>query len=297
VFHTDLGTDIDDAWALAQILRTPALDLKLVLTDTGDPHYRAALAAKQLQAAGRTDVAVGIGESTPHSNDTMTVQPWLKGYDLKAYPGKIYDDGIGALIDLAMHSPEPVTIISTGPCPALAAALDREPRLAAKCRFVGMDGSIDIGYGEKAPAAAESNVKVDPAAFRKVLSAPWRDCLITPLDTCGSVYLKGEDYHAIWCATSDPLLRAVIESYCIFAPAAPWMHVDYFTTQSTTLFDCVAVYLASSEDLVETEMLRLRVTDDGFTVRDPNGAPVRVALRWKDRAAFEHLLSTTLLGR
>ncbi|HWA87190.1 MAG TPA: nucleoside hydrolase [Opitutus sp.] len=296
VFHTDIGTDIDDAWALAQILRTPALDLKFVLTDTGDTRYRAALAAKELEAANRTDVAIGIGQPTPHSNDTMTVQSWLKGFDLKNYPGQVYDDGIGAFIDFVMHSPEPVTIISTGPCPSLAAALAREPGIAARCRFVGMDGSIDIGYGKKAPAAAESNVKVDPAAFRKVLSAPWRDRLITPLDTCGSVYLKGDDYHAIWCATGDPLLRAVIESYCIFAPNAPWMRVDYFTTQSTTLFDCVAVYLASSEDLVETETMRLRVTDDGFTVRDPDGSPVRVALRWKNLAAFDHQLVRTLLA-
>ncbi|HVU25842.1 MAG TPA: nucleoside hydrolase [Opitutus sp.] len=297
VFHTDIGTDIDDAWALAQILRTPALELKFVLTDTGDTRYRAAIVGKMLEAARRTDVAIGIGQATPHSNEVMTVQPWLKGYDLKNYPGKVADDGIGAFIDLVMHSPEPITIISTGPCPSLAAALAREPAIAGKCRFVGMDGSIDIGYGDKAPAAAESNVKVDPAAFRAVLAAPWRDSLITPLDTCGSVMLEGDDYHAIWSATGDPLLRSVIESYCIFAPLCPWMPVGYFTTHSTTLFDCVAVYLASSEDLVETEAMHLRVTDDGFTVRDPNGSPVRVALRWKDRAAFEHLLTTTLLGR
>ena len=56
VFDTDIGTDIDDTWALAQLLRSPDLDLKLVLTDTGDTHYRAAVAAKFLEAAGRSDV-------------------------------------------------------------------------------------------------------------------------------------------------------------------------------------------------------------------------------------------------
>jgi len=56
-------------------------------------------------------------------------------------------------------------------------------------------------------------VKVDPAAFRSVLAAPWRDILLTPLDTCGFVSLAGERYHAIWSATGDPLLRALIQSY------------------------------------------------------------------------------------
>ena len=42
---------------------------------------------------------------------------------------------------------------------------------------------------------------------------------------------------------NDPLLRAVIESYCVFAPRVSWMECDFFATRSTTLFDCVAVYL------------------------------------------------------
>ncbi len=51
VLDTDIGTDIDDTWALAQVLRSPELDLKLVLTETGDARYRAAIAAKILEAA------------------------------------------------------------------------------------------------------------------------------------------------------------------------------------------------------------------------------------------------------
>jgi hypothetical protein len=44
--------------------------------------------------------------------------------------------------------------------------------------------------------------------------------------------------------------------------------------------------------------MHLRITDDGFTVRDPaDSVTARVALRWKDRAAFEALLARRLLGR
>ncbi len=297
VFHTDIGTDIDDTWALAQILRSPELDLKYVLTDTGDTRYRAALVAKFLEAAGRTDVAIGIGQPSPTGDQPRNLDPWLKGYDLAKYPGRVDTDGIAGVIRCVMASPEPVTIISTSAVPSLALALAREPRLAPKCRFVGMFGSIDRGYGDTPPPVAEWNVKVAPAALRAVLAAPWQDVLITPLDTCGNVSIAGADYHAIWSATDDPVLRAVIESYCIFAPRVTWMHCDFFATHSTTLFDCVAVYLATSESLVETETLKLRIGDDGFMVRDPHGIPVRVALRWKDRAAFEHQLALRLLGR
>lgn len=297
VFHTDIGTDIDDTWALAYLLRCPELELKLVLVDTGDTRYRAKVAAKLLEAAGRKDVPIALGVAGPMGEPERTQAPWVADYDLAKYPGALIEDGVEALIRTVMNSADPVTIISVGAVPALAVAITKHPELARKARFVGMHGSFDIGYGDKAPPVAESNVKVDPAALRMSLAAPWQDALITPLDTCGSVDLEGAAYHAIWSATHDPLLRAVIEAYCLFAPRVPWMKCDFFTQRSTTLFDCVAVYLAHSEALVETETIKFVVTDDGYTRRDPAGVSARVALRWKDRDAFEQHLTERLLGR
>ena len=45
ILDTDIGNDIDDTWALGQLLNSPELDLKLVLTSTGDTEYRARVAA------------------------------------------------------------------------------------------------------------------------------------------------------------------------------------------------------------------------------------------------------------
>ena len=36
IIVTDIGSDIDDSWALALALRSPELDVKLVLTDPND---------------------------------------------------------------------------------------------------------------------------------------------------------------------------------------------------------------------------------------------------------------------
>jgi predicted dehydrogenase/inosine-uridine nucleoside N-ribohydrolase len=298
VLVTDIGTDIDDAWALAYLLRSPELDLKLVLTDPPDTQYRARVAGKFLEAAGRGDVPVGIGDNHGPTGDSLkTVSAWIAGYDLSRYPGPVYQDGIGALISTVEGSAQPVTIIAIGPVPSLAEAVKRDPGLAAKCRFVGMFGSFDKGYGG-GPPSAESNVKVDPADLRTVLAAPWQDILLTPLDTCGFVGLSGARYHAIWCATDDPMLRALIESYCIFAQNQTWMKCDFFATSSTTLFDCAAVYLAYSEALVDTETVSFDITDDGYTRRSANGPfKARVALRWKNLDSFEGELASRVLGR
>ena len=298
ILVTDIGTDIDDSWALTLALRAPELDLKLVVTDPADTVYRAKVAAKFLEASGHADIPIGIGDNSgPMGDSFKTLGAWVAGYDISKYPGKVYDDGVAALIDVVEKSAQPVTIIAIGPVNSIALALRRAPDIAAKCRFVGMFGSFDVGYGD-GPPSAETNVRVNPAGLRAVLAAPWKDVLLTPLDTCGSVGLSGERYHEIWCDTADPMVRALITSYCVFAPVQNWMNCDYFATKSTTLFDCVAVYLAYSEDLVVTETVAFNVTDDGFTRRSSDGPfKARVALHWRDKDAFEAQLATRVLGR
>jgi inosine-uridine nucleoside N-ribohydrolase len=269
----------------------------LILMAHGDATFRAAITAKFLQAAGRTDVPIGLGLPGDTHPDYRNQEPWIKGYDLKTYPGEIDRDGVGRLIRIVEESPVPVTIIAIAPSGNLAAALARAPHIASRCRLVGMFGSFDVGYTGALPASAETNVREAPAALRAVMAAPWQDVLITPLDTCNFAVLAGEHYHRIWSATGDPALRALIENYVLFAPRVNWMHCDFFAVRSTILFDCVAVYLAYAEAFVETETMHFRITDDGSTVQDATGpCTARVALRWKNIEAFHAHLTDRLLG-
>lgn len=297
ILVTDIGTDIDDCWALALILRSQELDLKLVFTDSADTHYRAAVTAKFLEGAGRTDIPIAVGPNDgTKKNDNKTHAAWLNGYDLAKYPGRVYQDGLGALVSAIEQERGPVTVIAIGPVPGLAQAVGRLGPLASKCRLVGMFGSFDKGY-DGGPVSAEWNVKVDPEALRQVMKAPWKDVLLTPLDTCGLVSLTGARYHAIWSATTDPMLRTLVSCYCAFAPNQNWMNCDFCATRSTTLYDPVAVYLSYSEELVEVERISFDITDDGFTRRAPGGPySARVAIRWRNRDGFEAQLAGRLLG-
>lgn len=297
ILDTDIGTDIDDTWALAQVLRCPELDTKFILTSTGDGIFRSTLTARFLSVADRVDIPIGIGVNSGPMADNKNQEDWIKGYDVSTYPGEIVEDGVGRMIRIIEESPVPVTIIAIASAGNLAAALQRAPHIASRCRLVGMFGSFEVGYGGGLPASAETNVRNDPASLRATLAAPWLDVLITPLDTCNAAILDGENYHRIWSATADDTLRAVIENYCLFAPRVRWMHCDFFALRSTILFDCVAVYLAYAEDLVEIETVRFRITDDGFTVRDETDGEfsARVALRWKSLPAFKDHLAATLL--
>jgi len=289
ILDTDIGDDIDDTWALAMLLKSPELDLKLVVGDLGKTLYRARLIARILQVAGRTDVAVGLGVGSRDGDGGQAA--WVKDYDLKSYPGKVHEDGVGAIIDTITKSPEPVTLIAIGPTPNLKAALERQPEIARKARFVGMHGSVRKGYDGKPTPEPEYNVKTDVAACRKVFTAPW-DMTITPLDTCGLVRLKGEKFKAVR-DSSDPLAATVIENYRLWAKKDSKDALD----SSSILFDTVAVYLSFADALCRIETLGIRITDNGSTAIDESAKKMRVATEWKDMGAFEDLLVRRLTGK
>jgi inosine-uridine nucleoside N-ribohydrolase len=289
ILSTDIGDDIDDTWALALALRCPELEVKLVIGDYGNPLPRARLIAKFLEAAGRADIPVGVGHAAECKSDFRQAK-WVEGYDLDRYPGPVHRDGVQAMIDLVMTSKAPITLICIGPLPNIAEALRREPRLAQKARFVGMHGSVRVGYGRGSPPSAEWNVRANPAACRAALSAPW-DITLTPLDTCGFVQLKGDKFARVHHCP-DPMVRALMENYRVWTDwnVARGQKGADPAKASSTLFDCVAVYLAVTQDLCVMETLRLRVDDDGFTREDPSARKMNVATQWKDLPAFEDWL-------
>jgi len=291
ILDTDIGDDIDDTWALALLLKSPELDLKLVVGDYGRADYRARLLAKFLERAGRSDVPVGVGLDII-SKSAGRQAAWVKDYELKSYPGKIHADGVQAIIDTILNSPQPVTLIGIGPAPNIAAALKREPRIAQHARFVGMDGSVRLGYGGAKKPCAEWNVKADPKALQAVFAAPW-DITITPLDTCGLVKLAGDKYGQVRDATNR-VAADLVANYRLWAAANPTLPTDMADHRSSTLYDTVAVYLAMHQDLCVMEKLNLRVTDDGSTVIDPQARPVNVATQWKDLGAYEDFLVNRL---
>lgn len=296
ILSTDIGSDVDDTWALAHLLRSPELDLKMVLTETGEAAYRGQVAAKLLEIAERADVDIALGKDYGPMGDPYRHQgPWVKNYQLAQYPGTVHQDGIQAFIDLVKATDGPINVIAIGPPPSLAQALRQAPEIAEKCHFYGMYGSFDLGYGGSPILSPETNVRVDADAFRAVMAANWISKTITPLDTCGLFYLDGENYQKIWSSTQDPLLRSVIENYCIWAPRVPWMECDFFATQSSTLFDDIAVYMAYDGSLLNYEDISFSVTDDGYTLRDPRGPyTARVAISWKNRVAFQDFLAQRL---
>lgn len=282
ILDTDIGDDIDDTWALAMLLKSPELDVKLIVTDTADTRYRAKIVAKFLEISGRTDIPIGIGLIQESDGPRERQSLWVKDYNLENYSGLVYQDGVQALIESIMSNSEPVTLICIGPMPNIREALEREPGIAEKVRFIGMHGCFKRSHNGKEEIIAECNVVSDIAAAQAVFTAPWIDMTITPLDTCGVVRLCSENYKVIK-ECSNPVTRAVIENYRIWLQGRP-------DEMSSILFDTVAVYLAFSTDLLAMKKMGVRVDNRGFTVIDENARRMNVAMDWNNLEKFEELI-------
>ena len=293
ILDTDIGGDIDDTWALGMMLKSPELDVKLVVSDTGDTEYRAKICAKMLEMTGRSEIPVAVGIPMESDGPRERQRKWVEGYALEKYPGEVFRDGVEKIIDVVNNSESPVTLICIGPAPNIAELLRREPEIARKMNFVGMFGSIRKQHFGKAGAVAEFNVVRDIPACQAIFTAPWKSVKITPLDTCGVVQLKGELFLKV-SQSEDIAAKIIMDNYKIWLNA---QNGSEMPAESSILYDTVAVHLAYSEKFLRMAKMGIRVTDDGFTVIDSNSPEISVAMDWLDLDAYHKYFVERLLSK
>ena len=285
ILDTDLGDDIDDTWALAMLLGSPQVDVKLIVTASDDTPTKTRLVAKILEGMGRTDILLARG--VKNSDNKINQAEWLGDYQLTQYNGKVIEDGVGALIDEVKKAKEKITLCVIGPQTNIKAALERDPSIAEKARVVLMAGSVHIGYDGNEGRSPEWNVVKDVPAAKAVFAASW-EITMAPLDICGTLRLSGPRYNAVK-DSKGPLASVTIDNY------EHWTNRKHHPADSSSiLFDTAATYLVFDEALMEIDTVKLSIDDKGNTVPDEKGRPVRCALRWKDRDAFERLLVNAL---
>jgi len=72
IFDTDIGSDIDDALALALALQSPELDVRAVTTVSDDTVGRSRLAWKEMGLYGRHDIPLATGAPETLAGPALT---------------------------------------------------------------------------------------------------------------------------------------------------------------------------------------------------------------------------------
>ncbi|MET9274511.1 nucleoside hydrolase [Kribbella sp. NPDC003557] len=165
ILDTDIGSDVDDAMALAQILGSPDLSLLEVHTVYGDTRLRARLARRYGVLAGRDlDVVPGLAE--PLSGREV----WWAGHEGTLH-GDLSRETVSAgsaperLVARLREQPGELDVAAIGPLTNLAAALALEPEAARWIRHLWVMGG---SFGDD---KAEHNFKSDDVAAQAVLNA------------------------------------------------------------------------------------------------------------------------------
>jgi len=276
IFDTDIGTDIDDAYALAALLGRPELRLLGVTTVSSDTVARARLAAKLLYVAGghwaRTPVYAGIATSTQY----MKQVEWADGFTSPS----LHESGAVEFMRRQINAqPGQVTIIAVGELTNVAALLKAEPGIATKIRAIAlMGGSIYRGYAADSKPEPEWNIKSNAAAARTVFTSGV-PLLIAPLDSTADLKLTPEMRVTVF-GRGTPLTDALAALNSI------WRHTNTWKAENPTLFDVLAVELVAPRAPFPLVAVHIDVADDGQTVPTELQKPnAQVALK-VDAAAF-----------
>ena len=175
----------DDAIALILALASPELKVLAVTTSAGNqtPDKTLNNALRILTLLGRDDIPVAAGAPKPLARELIIADNvhGESGLDGPKLPDPAFAPqamtGIELMARCLRESPEPVTLVPTGPLTNIALLLAAHPELKGKiARIVLMGGAA--GAGNWTPAA-EFNIYVDPEAADMVFKSG------IPITMCG----------------------------------------------------------------------------------------------------------------
>jgi purine nucleosidase len=277
IIDTDIGDDIDDAFALALAVRSPEVNILGVTTTFGDTELRAKLADRFLAEIGRPDIPIAAGSPTQTSNPFTQRHYAEGGHFAKAS----HANAVDFLLEQIRRNPGEITLIGIGPLMNVGAAIDRDAAIFRKLkRIVIMGGSInrgygDTGYGTPHPPQAEWNIVNDIPSAQK-LFASGVPLYVMPLD---STQLKLDEVkRAFLFRQGTPLTDALTLLY------------HQWGQQTPTLFDAMAVSYAVNPKLCPVEPLHIRVDEKGFTRAEPGPANAQVCLESSPDQFFRFFL-------
>jgi len=174
IIDTDIGDDIDDAFAIAYAVKS-GLQVEGITTVFRNAKKRAKMAKALLRAYGREDIPVCAGIDTPlvapilaRENDHFTENgefiPCQYGAEMDS---EVVDKrhAVDFIIEKVEAFPNEITLIPIGPLTNIAVAIRRAPEVMKKLKGITLMG----GYFTK--ETPEWNILCDPEAARIVFSS------------------------------------------------------------------------------------------------------------------------------
>lgn len=284
LLDTDIGSDIDDAVALAYLLCQPRCELLGITTVSGEPGKRASIADAVCRAGGRSDMPIHAGAESPLLIPPH--QPRAPHYEALGndWPHRQFGQTNSAfdfLRQTIRSRPNEITLLTIGPLTniALLFRLDPEiPRLLRSVMMMGGQFFTRAGSGR-----AEWNILCDPHAAQIVFATELPSLTVVGLDVTNQCQMDQADCRTRFAAAGGPL-----------EPVAAMAEVWFKHTPTVTFHDPLAAALIFEPSLCETVAGEIAVDltsaySSGQTVRMPEDAyRSQIASSVNSKAFFEH---------
>ncbi|MCL1858560.1 MAG: nucleoside hydrolase [Oscillospiraceae bacterium] len=207
ILDTDIGSDIDDAIALAYLLRKNDCELLGVTTVSGEADERAKMASAICTNIGKPDIPVYPGTEMPLlTEQKQPIAPqnkYLGGWKYK--PNYPRFGAIEFMRQTIRHNPGEVTLLSIGPMTNIGLLFTVDPEIPGMLReLVTMGGIFNND------TAAEWNIFCDPYAAYLACNAKVRVHYLIGGDITGQVRIQ-TDKEDIKRRFSAPVLRPVVD--------------------------------------------------------------------------------------
>lgn len=288
IIDTDIGGDIDDAYAVGLALQSPEFKILGFTTesgDTGDPTdtmLKARLLSRLLKETGRSDIPVAVGteKHLPKERGFLSQAFYAEGGPI----GQSYPNAVDFLLEQIRLHPGEITLIAIGPETNIGEAIDRDATTFRKLkRVVIMGGSVYRGYNSfghmvRNTPDAEYNLTVDVAAAQK-LFASGVTLFVMPLD---STQIKLEELRRSQVFATGTSLTSAL--------AVLTQQWSGDTIRTPTLFDAMAVAYALNPQLCPVTPMRLRIDDNGNTKPEAGSPNAGVCLHSDSDQFFDFFM-------
>ncbi len=275
ILDTDIGSDIDDAFALALIMNSPEFELLGVTTVSGTTAARARIAAKMLWEAGGKWRQVPVVAGVPGSKQEINQGSWAIDF---AGPQILKESAVDFMRGKIHQHQGQITLIAIGELTNVAALIKADPLAAKQIKRIAlMGGAIAHGYGSDLQPVPEWNIKSNPAAAQVVFSSGI-PIIMAPLDVTAMLQLDAAARARIF-NQNTPVTNSLSALYHLWKGETP------------TLFDPMAVALVLDPTLCESRNVAIQVDEKGYThLMNTLPANVTVGLSTNPSVFFEFYL-------
>ncbi|HSS96696.1 MAG TPA: nucleoside hydrolase [Terriglobales bacterium] len=277
IIDTDIGDDIDDAFAIALALRSPELQILGISTTFGDTELRARLTDRLLAEAGRQDIPVAAGTPTSFKSN-FTQRTYAEGGH---FAKSSHPNATDFILEQIRKSPNQITLVAIGPLVNVGALIDKDADTFRKLkRVVLMGGSVyrrygDMGYAPPRGPEPEWNIKNDIPSAQK-LFASGVPIFMMPLD---STQLKLDEVkRPLIFRTGTPLTDALTLLYTEWGQQTP------------TLFDVMTLAYILNPKLCPVTPMHITVDDQGSTHSGPGTPNAQICLDSDPEAFFRFVI-------